>query len=206
MVDAWARATKRNRSNEYASVICDRCDQNHPTDQCPYFRKEREDHPDALIRTHNVDQETPNASQIINATLIRQPGDGSCLFHALSYGLGTNADHLRMEIAYFIGSNPEFKVAGSALKDWIFWDTEEDVSTYVKKMAWKRAWGGGIEMAACSHLSNVAIDVYERSGAQYRLISCFGRENPRARLSICYIGRNHYDALDLQRKYGSYFS
>jgi hypothetical protein len=37
------------------------------------------------------------------AKVIRQPGDGSCLFHSMSYGIGTNATVLRGEICDFIG-------------------------------------------------------------------------------------------------------
>ena len=191
-VDAWTRCSRPN------AIVCDRCDQPHLTHICPFFRHERENHPDALIRSHNVvDDDHPGSNQLVSATLIPQPGDGSCLFHALSHHLDLNADLLRMEIAAFIGLNPDFKVADAPLKDWIKWDTGEDVKTYVRKIAWNRAWGGGIEMAVCSHLANVAIDVYERCGNQFRLISSFKRDSPRekSRVSVCYTGRNHYDAL-----------
>lgn len=202
MVDAWKRATQRLHDpniRKNSEIVCDRCDKHHPTELCPYFQKEREDHPDALVRNHQVDKTNPGANRFVSARRVPQPGDGSCLFHALSYGIGSNAEQLRLEIAYFIGTNPDFDVAGTPLKNWISWDTGEDIKTYVKKIAWNRAWGGGIEMAVCSELANVAIDVYEPRGVSYRLISTFERDSPRGRVSVCYIGRNHYDALDAVR-------
>jgi len=205
MADAWESATKRGHSQENENLwakatetdaVCDRCDRNHRTELCPHFRQEREDHPDALVRNHQIDPSHPRAVPIVSARLIRQPRDGSCLFHALAYGIKANADQLRLEIAFFIGTNTEFEVSGTPLKKWIAWDSGEDVKTYVKNMAWSLAWGGGIEIAVCSHLANVAIDVYEPRGAQFRLLSSFQRDEPRGRVSVCYTGRNHYDALD----------
>ena len=49
---------------------------------------------------------------------MRQPGDGSCLFHSMSYGLGSgiNASRLRSEICTFIQNNPELKISDTPLK------------------------------------------------------------------------------------------
>jgi len=35
---------------EGKKVICDKCDGNHLTDDCPYFKKTRDEHPDAKAR------------------------------------------------------------------------------------------------------------------------------------------------------------
>ena len=50
--------------------------------------------------------------------VMRQPGDGSCLFHSMSYGLGSgiNASRLRSEICTFIQNNPELKISDTPLK------------------------------------------------------------------------------------------
>ena len=46
-------------------------------------------------------------------------------------------------------------------------------------------WGGGIEMAACSHLKRVNVHVYERSTyGTYKRISCFDYDNG-ARATVC---------------------
>ena len=61
-------------------------------------------------------------------------------------------------------------------------------------------WGGGIEMAACSHLKRVNVHVYERSTmGSYKRISCFDYERggapPRTTVHVLYCGGVHYDAL-----------
>lgn len=51
-------------------------------------------------------------SVLLNCRVIRQPGDGSCLFHSMAYGLSirSNARKLRAEICSFIKNNPDFKI------------------------------------------------------------------------------------------------
>lgn len=97
--------------------------------------------------------------------MIRQPGDGSCLFHSMSYGLGSryNARIIRKEICAFIKSNPEFKISETPLRDWIKWDSGTSCSSYASRMS-GGAWGGGIEMAVASNIYRVNVHVYERSG------------------------------------------
>jgi hypothetical protein len=82
---------------------------------------------------------------VASARVVRQPGDGSCLFHSLSYGLGdgTSASQvvlhclcslpplphdslmqLRRELASFVLKHPDLEIADDPLKDWIAWDSE----------------------------------------------------------------------------------
>ena len=184
--------------------VCDRCDGDHDTADCQCYSLEREKHPDALMRAHqdHVRDDVRSASARIlsdsSVRYVRQQGDGSCLFHALAYGLHTNADRLRWMIAFFIGENPDYVLNGSPLSDWIKWDTDKSVKQYAKDMAWRGVWGGGIELAVCSHMVNQNINVYERackSIGGYRLISAFRISGKTETLSICYAGRAHYDAL-----------
>merc|ERR1712032_898265 len=95
---------------------CDRCDGKHTTDNCPYFRKDRDQHRDAWQhysgtnggKTKSAPSVSIEESYLRNPRVICQPGDGSCLFRSLAYGLGggTNASSLRREIAAFILRNP----------------------------------------------------------------------------------------------------
>jgi hypothetical protein len=60
-------------------------------------------------------------------------------------------------------------------------------------------WGGGVEMAAASHLKGVNVYVYQQSGGGYKRISCFegpGGASSRA-VRVLYGGGVHYDALEL---------
>ena len=78
------------------------------------------------------------------ATVVRQPGDGSCLFRSLAYGLrdGSTASSLRRQIASFVASNEELVIADSPLKDWIEWDSGMSVPQYCQWMIDEKAWGG----------------------------------------------------------------
>lgn len=55
------------------------------------------------------------------ARVVRQPPDGSCLYHSLSYGLrdGSSSSTLREELASFIAANPTLEISGSTLTDWV---------------------------------------------------------------------------------------
>jgi hypothetical protein len=128
---------------------------------------------------------------------VRQPGDGSCLFHSMSYGLSragisTNASALRRDLCAFIARNPEIEVADTPLKDWVKWDSGQSVQQYASRMA-TGGWGGAIEMAACALCKGCCVHVYERSGSQYKRISSFGERG--ATINVLYGGRVHYDAL-----------
>ena len=135
---------------------------------------------------------------------IRQPGDGSCLYHSLSHGLrdGSTAHGLRRQIAAFIESNPSLEISDSPLKDWVLWDSGNSVATYCRRMAQGGVWGGGIEMAAVSHMKRVNVFVYQASAGGYKRISGF-EASPSAgskAVRVLYGGGVHYDALELTRR------
>ena len=204
---------------------CDACDGPHRTDACPYFKKARDDHPDAKVGSGKKSlfgSTMKGPAEVLQghaARVIRQPGDGSCLFHSLAHGLrnGTSAGALRREIADFIEANADLEIADSPLKDWVQWDAQVDVPSYCRKMRAGSAWGGGIEMAAASHLKGVHVLVYEpdRASGGFKRIGTF--EPPAASPStvtgaifgtsksggakrevrIVYQGGVHYDALEL---------
>ena len=56
-------------------------------------------------------------------------------------------------------------IAGDPLKDWVEWDTNLTVPKYAARVAKPSFWGGGIEMAATSHLFNANVHVYEANSA-----------------------------------------
>ena len=43
----------------------------------------------------------------------------------------------------------------------VFWDSGSSVASYCRRMAQGGVWGGGIEMAAVSHLKRVNVFVYQ---------------------------------------------
>ncbi len=164
--------------------------------------------------------------------LVTMPGDGNCLFHSLVYGLNAmnkkestsysaagstasnsmNAKELRRQIAAYIAVNPNLPIADPVadpdlLKEWVLWDSGKSVKEYAEGMA-IGGWGGGVEIAACSHLFDVNVHVYEvqpGNKGNFLRIACFNAPaKPRKNssggssnrtLNVLYQGRKHYDAL-----------
>lgn len=188
-------------------TMCDKCDGQHTTDNCPFFRKARDKHKDATLHYSGSPSKprSPPAAKgdlvLSNPRVICQPGDGSCLFHSLCYGLGGRcgtASSLRREIATYILRNPSLEIADTPLQDWVAWDSGLPLTVYAAKMA-VSGWGGGIEMAACARLKGVDVHVYEASQGCWSLISAFqgqpdGKEAEHT-VRVAYQGRMHYDAL-----------
>eukprot|EP01038_Epipyxis_sp_PR26KG_P008191 gene8191-11081_t len=192
---------KINNSNNAKPLCCDKCDGKHETDNCPYFKKKREDHPDAQKKSANQIGGTSllPGSYLNNARVVRQPGDGSCLFHSMTYGLKNNstASRLRSEICSFIQNNPTLKISDTPLKDWVKWDSGLSCVDYARNMS-RSAWGGGIEMACVSQLKGCNVHVYERHGLGFKRISAFDHpDSPELRpiVRVLYCGGVHYDAL-----------
>ena len=75
------------------------------------------------------------------------------------------------------------------------------MGAYSRKMAQGGVWGGGIEMAAVSHMRRVNVFVYQQSGSGFKRISSFespgtGVGGKTKNVRVLYGGGVHYDALD----------
>lgn len=184
---------------------CDKCDGPHLTERCPFFKKEREDHKDAWAnygQEKAVKMGSDGGDFVMPAAhIVRQPGDGSCLFHSLSFGLAGGrsdpgaAEDLRRELAAFIAEHPKLEIAGDTIEEWVRWDQDTSVTEYAGQMA-RRGWGGGIEMACCSILKGVNVHVYENfPKGGFKRISCFNVPAAKQTIHVLYQGRAHYDAL-----------
>ena len=139
-----------------------------------------------------------------NGTVRPQPPDGSCLFHSLCFGLSriaaarnvpTSTDGLRSNLARWVGTHASLLLVDTPLSSWVQWDSGLSTEAYASRME-RSGWGGGIEIAACSHLFAVNIWVYEeRRGGGFERISSFGTFVLERTLHVLYKGRNHYDVL-----------
>lgn len=131
-----------------------------------------------------------------DARVVRQPGDGSCLFHSLSCCLadGSDARSLRKEIVDYITSNPKTAIASLNLEDWVMFDCGETVETYAAQLS-EGAWGGAIEIEVFVRLKELSVHVYEKSHRGYKRICTFGTDEMAGTVNLLYQGRKHYDVL-----------
>lgn len=201
--EAPSRGVKRAREVAPEGV-CDKCDERHPTEKCPHFKKGRENHKDAWLnygRKHPLSGMGRTGAKYVlkQARVVPQPGDGSCLFHSLCHGLkgeAGSAERLRRELMVWISRNPTMQIAGDTLEEWIKWDTESSVAAYTRRMS-VGGWGGGIEMAACSIIHRTNVHVYEtRRHGEFERISCFDApEQTNRTIHVLYKGGMHFDAI-----------
>lgn len=134
------------------------------------------------------------------ARVVAQAGDGSCLFHSMSFGIkdGSNARTLRGEISAYIQQHPQATICETPLSEWVKWDSGISCTEYARKMK-NGAWGGGIEMACMSAIKACNVHVYKslKLGG-FKRISAFDHPvNPELKktIRVLYRGGVHYDAL-----------
>lgn len=210
-----------------ANGLCDRCDGDHDTLSCPVYPKPREAHPDAARRTAGLALGADGGHLLLSsadARVVRQPGDGSCLYHSLVHGLrrlgggvsppapgglAATAEGLRAELADWVVSHPGALIADTPLSDWVAWDSGVGLSCAeygAAQRAPRGRWGGGVEMAALARARGVSVHVWEgAAGGGFRRISrfdCEAEEGGRCGggvVHVLYRGGVHFDALQLLR-------
>lgn len=206
-------------------LCCDKCDGAHETDKCPHFKQSREEHQDAWAQYSGNGGSTGSSRgrQSTAARMMphesyrvrRMPGDGSCLFHSIAFGLsglgykGEDGHAVRQRVAKFIAENPEFEITGTTLREWVLWDSNTSLDTYARQLSRGGFWGGAIEMAACAQVYMVDIVVYEEDyygrGAQRIsdfLVDSEASNPPRGTVFVMYSGRSHYDAMQAVSRSG----
>lgn len=192
--------SKRQRSGP----VCEKCDGSHTASSCPHYRKQRGSHPDeirAAVGKRSIFSDSGRTFVLRRdaCRVVRQPGDGSCLFHSLAYSSSSNrrgsAQRTRRAIAAYIADNADMLIADSPLRDWIQWESGLTVARYSQRMGGSMAWGGGIEMAAYSRLKRVNVHVYERARGAFKRIGCFDFPGAMRTVSVLYGGRVHFDHL-----------
>ena len=202
-------------------VRCDRCDGQHASALCPHFKKARDSHPDAQPgrMLKGLGRSSGPPLLLRHGTVRPQPPDGSCLFHSLRFGLSriaaarnvpTSTHGLRSHLARWVGAHASLRLADTPLSSWVQWDSGLSTQAYANRME-RSGWGGGIEIAACSHSFAVNVWVYEkrRGNGGFERISTFDAPKTAPGSSaagavslglertvhVLYKGGCHYDAL-----------
>ena len=183
---------------------CNRCDGDHASSQCPHFLADRDADEDAWLHYGNV----PEASQadgnnifLRDATVLRQPGDGHCLFHSLGAGLQDfgetiSGESLRRDITQFLFTHADESYGGNTWTQWIHKDSQMSVGDYCALMLGTRHWGGNLEIAAFTVMHNINVHVFVESGNEFRRTSCVHCPTDTDRkLCVLYVSNAHYDLL-----------
>ncbi|PIA54775.1 hypothetical protein AQUCO_00900984v1 [Aquilegia coerulea] len=136
--------------------------------------------------------------------VIGVPGDGRCLFRAVSYGVcmksGEEPDEKRqIELADDLRARVVDELLNRRQEtEWII---EGDFDMYVNSIQRPNAWGGEPELLMASHVLRVPISVYmvDRSSGDLVNIANYGHEygkedNP---IQVLFHGYGHYDVLEI---------
>jgi len=150
-----------------------------------------------------------NPKQVLDTTMelsspdfVRKsmPGDGSCLFHAVSTAADGEADaaSLRALAASEVGRRQSEELNGASVAQWIEWETGLSPEEYARSMMGGKSWGGQVELALLSHALERPIHVYrqERPGL-FTLDHSFDppSSSPSAEALRVIFDGSHYDAL-----------
>lgn len=136
-------------------------------------------------------------SRTFSAVVVRQPGDGDCIYHAICYHVqdGWDAKHLRPAVASLMERNSHLMLGDLTLREWLECETGSSLADYTTRMA-VTGWAGSPEIMLSSLLLNVNIHVYTASGGNFELISDFPCEGAMRAVHLLYDWSTHYDALD----------
>jgi hypothetical protein len=137
----------------------------------------------------------------------RAPMDGSCFFHSVGHFLDPpmSAQQVRTLCASLIWKRQNEDFEGLLLKDWIHFETNESVWSYMKGIARPNGtWGGFLEMKLLSDYfkRSILVFMYETSHNDKKIVECISEVNPSGAaicsirpLYLLYKHGLHYDAL-----------
>jgi hypothetical protein len=184
---------------------CDKCDGDHATSDCVHYPLPREEHADAHT---NHGKQVPAPEDItlpLTMLIIPQPGDGSCLFHAMAYIINKHLAHdlqgemLRQQVADHIERDMHAQLDGCTIAQWIEAMHEEDItpSNYVTLLR-QGLHGGTLEMRVAAHMFGVQFMVFRKEPTRY---SCIAVLDPGS-MKIGHLWlhgekqASHYDVLE----------
>lgn len=208
------REERQREEKPKERLRCEKCDGDHATEDCPFFKQPREKHEDAWQNYSGATKAqlakplreciAPKSLTHHQVRSVRMPGDGSCLFHSIAFGLNNlgyseAGTSVRKRVANFIADRPDFEITGTPLRSWVEWDSQMTVSSYASRLQAGNCWGGAIEMAACSQIYAIDVAVYEEdcSGGFCRISDFITDKKPYGAVLVLYTGRCHYDALQV---------
>lgn len=187
---AWAKHNERMSNLFAAATAANTCFSDGPAEEAPAAPKGRgPERPPGGSTKVVVSRKAPPSARVV-----KQPGDGNCLFHSLAYGIGgCTATTARAEICAFMERNTDMNISGTPLAMWVQLSAGTAVGPYAKRMAKSGTWGGDLEIAVFAQMKKVNVHVYN---AGFKLTVPFDVAGSSRTVNVCYSGV-HYDALVL---------
>lgn len=126
------------------------------------------------------------------------PHDGNCLFSAVGNSVGHSAQSLRSFLREWYSKEGR-TINGETIENWVKWNFNVSLPTYIHAMSQNGYWGGAQELSALANVLGVAIIVFEGGPAtSAKRIAEFipdeKKENLQA-ISILWVGKSHYMQL-----------
>ena len=136
-------------------------------------------------------------ADVFAGTLVKMPGDGSCLLHSLALG---DAVKLREQVVTWLRVNPNYPFLTSTLAAFVLSETGEAWPEYCNRMQHAHAWAGIPELVATAQMQRVGVRVFADVGhGHFHLRAILGEEfiinNIDAEPIDVVYGSNHYDSL-----------
>ena len=155
---------------------------------------------------------TDTAPLVSSGRLIKQPGDGSCIYHSLHYGLvvlclaSPGAATLRVLLAEWAAKQDGprgLRVSGKTLKTWLHWESggTESLAQYAQRQA-VSGWGGVVEIIGTAFTFQLTVEVWIPTGkAQYTRTAVFEPDGTSLGVvTLCRTDGVHYDYLELSKR------
>ena len=137
------------------------------------------------------------------------PGDNSCLFHTVLYGLKKlgrvvlPCELFRAAVTGWMMAHQTTRIGTAELGEWVRWETGGRVqfADYCHQMGKPRGqWGGAPEIASMATKEKVSICVWTpcklRAGYFVRG-AIFEGGDGSARIDVCHVRMSHYEYLEI---------
>lgn len=149
-------------------------------------------------------QEDVVGQPVVDGIVVKQPGDGACLFRSIAFGLDDRYDGLQIRrlVAELIEKEPTHTIANTTVSDWIRNEGYSGSNVqYARDLLRGDFWGGDLEIALAAHLLEINIHVYKDFGQRFRRITAFNVPNAVETVNVVYQPEpsSHYDALLVQQ-------
>jgi len=125
-------------------------------------------------------------------------GDGNCLFRSLGVAMKLNHKELRNIACIYMLKNQNKKIKGTSIKQWIKYESDQDIRSYIKNMRQDGTWGGAIEITMLTKIFDINVFVLKNkeNGKGYKIISTFITDNKNRNIFLNYDG-THYNYLNV---------